>query len=364
MRLLFLISDAGWTPHARVFVAAARGLAAAGHETLVACESECPVQAHAAAAAIEVLSLDARASGAGDALQLRRALRDRQVDAVFVHTDAEHLVASSAARLGAGAAAVVRRIPPFANLEPSRAGRFAARVTASARLFSTEADRASAAAADERTPSGVAPLGVDLHESDAVQPVSRDAFGVPPDATLVVCVHGDGDHARAIAVLRAFALLAPRHRELHLALVGAGAMDDLRMHGAALGINSFVSYLGERDDDVSILRAANVAWIGADGDAAALAILDSMAFGIPVIAPRTPLTEHYVADGVTGILLAATDAPGAAATAADFLAMPQRDTMGTAARARLERHFPFDAMIRGFEAMAESVSHRPTARTG
>jgi len=363
MRLLFLISDNCWNARAQVFVSAARGLSQRQHQAVIACESECPVQTRASEAGVEVVSLDANASGAGDALRLRRALNDRNVDVIFVHTDAEHLIASSAARLGAGAAAVVRRIPAFAAVEQTRTGRFASRMTPSALLFSTEADRERAG--NGRMTSGVAPLGVDLARADAVRAHTKAALGAPPGCTLIVCVHDGVNRPRALTALRVLSLLSPRHPELHLAVVGDGATDELRMHGAALGINAMVSYLGARDDEQAVLRAADVGWIAAEGDAAALAALDFMAFRIPIVAERTPLTEHYIADGMTGFLLPVADAPTTAAAVAAFLAKTdQRSAMGNAGRARLERDFTFDAMVQGFESIATSVGKRLTQRVG
>jgi glycosyltransferase involved in cell wall biosynthesis len=359
MRLLFLISDDCWTARGRVFVSAARGLAARKHQTLVACESECPVQAQASQAGVEVVSLDAKASGAGDALRLRRALNDRNVDVIFVHTDAEHMIASSAARLGAGAAAVVRRVPPFSAAGQTRTGRIASRVTPSALLYSTEADRQAEAPGGGRLPSGVAPLGVDISEHDAVRAQTKAALGAPAGSTLIVCVHDGVDRARALTALRVVSLLSPRHPELHLAIVGAGATDELRMHGAALGVNPLVSYLGTRDDELSILAAADVGWIAAEADAAALAALDFMAFRVPVVAERAPVTEHYIADGMTGVHLPVADASTTAAAVAAFLAKTEeRKAMGNAGRARLERDFPYDGMLLGFESMAAAAGQR------
>src|SRR5687767_7836890 len=103
MRVLFLVSDSTWSARARAFVLAARGLAARGHDVTLACESECPVQVRAAASELPVVALRPDAGKAGDTWQLRRALQEKSVDVVFVHTDEEHLVASSALRLGGGA---------------------------------------------------------------------------------------------------------------------------------------------------------------------------------------------------------------------------------------------------------------------
>ena len=119
-----------------------------------------------------------------------------------------------------------------------------------------------------------------------------------------------------------------------------------------------VTYLGTREDELSVIRAADFGWIAANADAAALGALDFMASRIPVLAPRVPLTQHYVADGVTGVLLPPADPSTTAASFAAFLArQDSHAAMGNAGRARVQREFSYEAMIRGYE---ESI----TAATG
>ena len=347
-RILFLVSGRAWSASARAFVLAARGLAARGCEVMLACKSECPVQVRAAASQIDVVALEPNASGAGDTWQLRKTVQDRSPDVVFVHTDEEHLVASSAVRLGRGGARIVRRIPPFAVVESGTRVRLASRLAPSALLYSTVADRDAAPRNDTR--ASVAPLAVDPSEHAAATPVSKVSIGAPANARLIVCVNDGVDQQRALTALRTLALLAPRHPELHFALVGDANQDELRMHGAALGINTKVSYLGAREDELSVLRAADTGWIAATGDAAAFAALDFMACGVPIVAERSPLTEHYVADGIAGLLLGQSDATTTAGGVAAFLARDEiRTAMGNAGRARLQREFSYDAMIDGFE---------------
>jgi glycosyltransferase involved in cell wall biosynthesis len=171
------------------------------------------------------------------------------------------------------------------------------------------------------------------------------------------------DRRKILVLMRLVALLGERHRELHLVILGGPRQDELRLEGAALGVNARVTYLGAREDELSILRAADVGWIAAEGDAAAFAALDFMAFGTPVIAERTPLTEHFVADGIAGILLPRSESPleltTVAAMVTAFLAKTeQRAAMGKAARARLEREFSFDGMIRGYEEAISPATPR------
>lgn len=361
MRVLFLVSDNCWNASARAFVLAARGLAARGHEVMLACESECSVQVRAGEAEIPVVALQPGASSAANAMNLRRALQERDADVVFVHTEAELLVASSAVRLGRHSGAIIRRVPPFAVVSRGRSVKLATRLASAGLLFSTDQDRQAADAKGYRIPSAVAPLGVDASLHDSVREVSKASLGAPPDCRLIVCVHDGTDKHRVFTAMRTLSLLAPRHPELHLAIVGAGRLDDLRMHGAALGVNAIVTYLGPRDDELSFIRAADVGWIAADGDAAAFAALDFMAFRKPVLAERTPLTEHFVADGIAGVLLPEADATTTAASVAAFLAKhEQLVQMGNAGGARLQRDFTYESMVHGFEQAVSGAVGRNT----
>jgi hypothetical protein len=360
MRALFFVSGEKWNAHARAFVLAARGLKARGHEILLACASDCPVQVRAAASELPVMSLNPEESATGSTLQIRRALKEQGIDVVFVHSDGELMMASSAMRLGRGAGMVIRRIPPFSVGPEGRGARLATRIASTGLLFSTEVDRQNADM-KRRLPAAVAPLSVDPTEHDAAAVLPRAAIGAPANSTLIICVHDGEDRHKVLAPLRALALLAPRHPELHLGILGGARQEELRMQGAALGVNAMVSYLGARDDELSVLRAADVGWVAGNGDAAALAALDFMACRTPVLAERTALTEHYVADGIAGVLLppvvTPADTTSVAASVAAFLAKKeQRTAMGNAGRARLQREFSYEAMIRGYEQAAAAAT--------
>lgn len=361
MHAVFLIPDAEWSGRARAFVVAARGLAQRGHEVLLVCQEECPVQVRIAGAGVPVAAMPAGTGAAGSALQLRQLLRQREMGVVFVHSEAEHLAAASALRFGRGGA-VVRRVPPFAVGPSGRLGRVAAGMAASGLLFSTRADRDAAGAGGPRLPAAVAPIGLDPAEHDAARAASRAELGLAAGARLIVCVHDGVDVHQVLTAMRTLSLLAARHPELHLAILGAVRTDELRMQAAALGITASVSFPGARDDELGVLRAADAGWIAAQGDAAAFGALDFMAFRVPVIAERSPLTEHYIADGIAGVLLPPADPPLTAAAVAAFLAKDeQRVAMGNAGRLRLQRDFPLEPMVRGFEEAAEAAG-RPQAQ--
>jgi glycosyltransferase involved in cell wall biosynthesis len=360
VRLLFLHTGSDWAGTARAFAAAAKGLAARGHQASFACMAGSVVEARANREQLDVIPLAPGSSGARDAWRMRGVLQERTRDAVFVHTEREQLVVSSAVRI-TSPSRVIRRISAGAAFLDGRASRIASRMAAATALFNSEQERRNAVNAGLAVPSAVAPLGVDVAAYDDVRPATRESINAPSQSRLVVCVFEPTARARISVVLRTMAQLAPRHPELRLAVVGPGSDDEnLRMHAAALGITNVISFLGEREDELAVLASADVGWVAANCDAAAFAYMDLMALRIPLIAEREPLAQHYVADGITGVLIPQSDAPETAALVATFLAKgDQRAAMGNAARARVAREFPESAMTEAFERATAAAGARP-----
>jgi glycosyltransferase involved in cell wall biosynthesis len=120
-----------------------------------------------------------------------------------------------------------------------------------------------------------------------------------------------------------------------------------------------VRFLGELENERALMRAADVGWVVAGSDAGALACLDYMAFRKPVIAERSPLTQQYVADGITGLLLSPGDPSYTASGVAAFLAgADARAAMGNAGRTRVQRDFSETAMLDGFERAVNAAGDR------
>jgi glycosyltransferase involved in cell wall biosynthesis len=205
-----------------------------------------------------------------------------------------------------------------------------------------------------------APPGVSVERHGAVRAATRASLGVPTDGRLLVCVVDAASRPRVATVLRTASLLARRHPGLRLALLGGGADDEhLRTHAAALGITPLVQFLGEREDHLAVLSAADVGWVTAEQDDAAWAFLDIMAMRVPTLAERAPLAEVYVHDGIGGLLLPRGDANAAAAAIAALLCdEDRRQAMGRAAHGRVAREFTETRMAEGFERAATVARDR------
>ncbi|MBC7788961.1 MAG: glycosyltransferase family 4 protein [Anaerolineae bacterium] len=353
MRILFYHAARGWSGGARAFADAARGLAARGHQVSFACASDSQVEHRLDHAAYEVLPMLRRRPWPRSALRLREVLTLRQVEVIFVHTDREQIIASAASRMSVRAA-VVRRVGAGDTAVVGPKTRIAMRLAPTGWLFALEDDLRKAPHLSSALPEPMLALpGIDSAQyqdprSTQLTPESNGS------ARTIVCMYDAESRVRAAVVLRTIAMLAPLHPDLDLVMVGPGSDgEDLQMHAAALGITNRVSFLGERDDYISILRAAELGWVVCSGDDAVYAYLDLLALRVPVLAVRDAIAQRYVANGITGLLLAPGDTAGTAAALARLLAHDdEREAMGNAARVRVAREFTLDALIDGFERAA------------
>jgi glycosyltransferase involved in cell wall biosynthesis len=359
MRALFYVGEERWSGSARAFLVAARGFAKRGHDVCVACWDSSRIGRLAAEAGLETVAINHSVTTAGTTWDLRKVLQERLIEVAFVFNERDHLIVASAMRL-AERGAVIRRVPSFEQIDLKNSGRLALRIAASGVLFSTEREAHDADAPGWAIPAAVAPLGVDAPSYDSIRPVLRSDIGVPPPGILIACVFEPSGRQRLATVFRTMAFIAPRHPDLHVVVVGPGSRDEaLRLHASAVGVNSIVSFLGDRDDQLSVIRAANVGWVVSGDDGGAYACLDLMALRIPVIAERSALTQHYVAAGITGVLLPPGDAAHTASTVAAFLAYEDRRiAMGNAGRTRVHRDFTETAMVDRFESAAEAAGDR------
>ena len=162
--------------------------------------------------------------------------------------------------------------------------------------------------------------------------------------------------------LRAVALLAGRHPDIRLTLLGPGDRGDaFKLQAAALGIVSLVDM--PRDDataetDRATVAAAELGWVLSLADDAMFAMLDCFAAGVPVLAERNPLTGRLVRDGESGVLIPALDAPDTAAEIAALLADgARRGRLAGGARAAAAS-WPPAAMAGGFERATAAARDR------
>jgi len=307
-----------------------------------------PVAPKRDVAPFEVTAFSSHGIWVGAAWRLRHLFRQWDTDAVLVHTDREHLIAATACWLGRRGR-VIRRTPAGTVLSLGTAGKFASWLTDTSFVFASEAESRKSSL-PKGNGSSIAKLGVD--SSRYPDRTVATQTPKPEDIRYIICVYDPTSRGRAATAIRTVSMLAPRHPYLRLIIFGAGSdSEDLRMQAAALDVMHLVSFLGERDDHLTLMRDAELGWVVAEADTAAFGILDLMSLGVPVIAAEGSVADTYVANMISGALVPPEDAATTAATVVTLLASEeQRVAMGSAARARVAREFPEGAMIDGFEA--------------
>ena len=356
MRALFYVDTAEWNGSARAFAAAARALVARGWQVTYACCAGGSACGRAERLGLEVVKLEADAMWLSRTGDLRKAIKGSFAEAVFVHTEREQLAAAAAVR-AAGRGAVIRRIPAGGRLTLGRVARGALGVAPTGFLFTWPEQPSDLPPDLDVLIALVTDLGLDPDADPPTEPPQ------PPrraDERRIVVVYEPGARARAATVLRAAAMLAPRHPELRVVIVGPGSDDEaLRMHAAALGVNRIVRHVGDAEDLATYATGAHLGWVVANGDDGAYGALDLMAARVPVLVDRGSVAARYVADGITGVYLEPGEVAGTAADIALLLAREEeRQAMGAAGRARLAREYAAAPMADGFARAAEAARDR------
>lgn len=382
MHVLFLHTAREWSGTARLFSRAARGISERGAKVTFLVTPDTNV--HLAVSPrrapnqprhtpipepFEIIPFSTEGWFLTAARRLRRIFRRWDADVLFVTTDHEHLVAAAACWMSRDAA-VVRWTPSGQKLEMGLRGRWATRLARTSFLFATETDRRAANIPKRALESAIAEIGVDVssYSTDGVKPEAAES--AEGDTAIdhrqaeplkyIVCVYDPTARGRAATAIRTLSMLSPRHPNLRLIIVGPGSDDeDLRMQAAALRVLHLVSFLGDRDDQINLMRDAHLGWVVAEADTGAYGILDLMALGIPTVASEGGVAQRYIAHGITGALYPADDSASTAATVAGMLVSEEtREAMGKAARVRVAREFPEEQMIEAFDRAANAARTR------
>jgi glycosyltransferase involved in cell wall biosynthesis len=265
--------------------------------------------------------------------RLRGWLRDHPADLVHLHLLHATLygVLATRARIGAGrppAAAPSRRAPLIATrhgCEPYRRllwfGLLARQLDrACERVIVPSRHLAAFSARWDGTPLGklrVIPHGirVDTFASAAADQAQRArrraAWGVPADACVIGCVarlHPSKDHP---TLVRAFARVLRDLPAARLVLVGEGPLRarlerrarDCLGDGAAS-----VCFAGSESDAAGAYAGFDVAVLATRREGFALAALEAMAAGRPLVATRVGPLPELVREGETGLLVPPNDA--------------------------------------------------------
>ncbi len=180
---------------------------------------------------------------------------------------------------------------------------------------------------------------------------ARAELGVPPDGPLVVAVGSlfpVKDHATLLWA-------ATKLPQLRIAIAGEGGeAEALHRLAGELGISARVHLLGLRNDVDRVLRAGDVFCQPSLSEGLPLAIIEAMAWGLPVVATRVGGVPEVVEEGKTGYLVASGDANALASGIQRVLAEPDAAArLGRAGITRAHAHFSLDKMVSAYLGLYE-----------
>jgi glycosyltransferase involved in cell wall biosynthesis len=213
--------------------------------------------------------------------------------------------------------------------------------------------------------------GIDCEEfapggGDAI----RREFGIPSGVPLVGIVGHIQSWKGQLLAVEAVARARERHPDLRCLIVGgvhrqgADYAAQVRARIAADGLAQHVVLTGARSDVPACIDAMDVVVHSSTRrEPFGRVLIEAMALGRPLIAPREGGPREIVVDGETGLLVQPRDAGALADAITRLVADPElRRAMGRAARARVDAVFDIRHHVRAIEALFDEMLASRQAR--
>jgi glycosyltransferase involved in cell wall biosynthesis len=281
----------------------------------------------------------------GAAWQLRRSLRQHEVDLLVTHGYKPNAVGFLMRRW--------TRLPQIAYMRGYTAETWRVRRYESLDRFLLRHGLPRVLCVSEMTRDRLTGYGVAaakmtaVHNAvdlpPAVRPAPlREEFHIPPDAPLLVAagrLSAEKGHrflVEALAHLRS----APRP---HAVLLGEGReKESLRNLARFLDVADRVHMAGFRSDPLPVLRAADLVVNPSLTEGLPNVVLEAQSLEVPVVATQVGGVAEIIESGRTGWLVPAGDSAALAAAIRHALADPERARrMAATGRARIAEHFSF-----------------------
>lgn len=184
----------------------------------------------------------------------------------------------------------------------------------------------------------------------------RESFGIPDDGKLVACVAAFRPEKGHDLLVTAFGNALEECPRAYLLLAGDGPT----RHGverlvSKLGIGSRVKFAGATDDVRALLAASDATVLASTAvETFSMAMLESMAMGVPVVATDMGGTREAVRDGETGRIVPPNDVPALTRALAHLLRDDgQRKAFGDNARKLVLERFTEEQMIQATERILD-----------
>jgi glycosyltransferase involved in cell wall biosynthesis len=187
----------------------------------------------------------------------------------------------------------------------------------------------------------------------AARAAARARLGIPADAFVAGIVARLSAQKAHHVLLEAFATVREKQAGARLVVVGGGSREEeLRQLAAELGLADSVLFTGVLRDVPAVLPAFDVSCLSSVHEGVPMAVIESMAAGIPVVATDCGALRDMVDDGEQGYLVPVGDAKALADRLLRLAEDPTlRQRLARAARERVEDSYRIEQTTRGYEEL-------------
>jgi glycosyltransferase involved in cell wall biosynthesis len=212
----------------------------------------------------------------------------------------------------------------------------------------------------------VIPNGVDTSRFRPLQPDPelRASLGLPHGAPVVAIVAALRPEKNHELFLRAAARVVVDRPDAHFLVIGDGEQRQrLEEHRRLLDLEQRVHFLGARADVPQLLALVDVLALSSKMEANPVSILEALACGKPVVAPRVGSIPDVVQDVVHGLLVAPADEQALATALLRLINAPElAHRQGDAGRELVVHCWSVAGMIRGYQDLLAETYARKAAR--
>jgi glycosyltransferase involved in cell wall biosynthesis len=183
---------------------------------------------------------------------------------------------------------------------------------------------------------------------------SREQLGLPAVGPIALQIGIFRPEKNQLGGLEAFASVPGQIDEAHLVFVGDGPeRERVERRAAELDAGAWAHFLGQRTDVSALLAQADLMLLPSISDAMPMAVIESLALGVPVVASDVGDVKETV--GEAGICAPVGDASARAAACVRIFSDPElRRRMSEVARER-SRAFDATTMVERYEALLEAA---------
>jgi len=201
--------------------------------------------------------------------------------------------------------------------------------------------------------------GLDIEKFTAGGP-TRDAvrasLGLAPEARVVITVARLVPQKAHEILIEAAPRILQAVPSVQFLVVGGGPrLEELRELASKRGVGEIFHFLGKRYDTRDLYRAADVSCLISWREGFSIAVVESLASGLPVVASDVGGNREAIEDGVTGYIVPTAEAAAVSDRLSRLLGEDTlRERMSEAARGRAKQ-FGLDQTARDIEALYDRL---------